>query len=60
MAIESRDPPVGLIHHSDRGRPYASQTYQHHLERAGLVPSMSAKGDCWDTQSIIAVNIMSV
>lgn len=48
MAIESRNPPAGLIHHSDLGRPYASQTYQHQLELAGIVPSMSAKGDCWD------------
>ena len=48
MAIESRRPPAGLIHHSDRGGPYASRTYQHHLERESMVASMSAKGNCWD------------
>ena len=48
MATASRCPPVGLIYHSDRGGPYASRTYQHHLEQAGMLPSMSAKGDCWD------------
>jgi putative transposase len=48
MATESRHPPSGLIHHSDRGGPYSSRTYQHHLEKEGMVPSMSAKGNCWD------------
>jgi transposase InsO family protein len=48
MALQSRMPATGLVHHSDRGRPYASMTYQRHLEAAGMVPSMSRKGDCWD------------
>jgi putative transposase len=48
MALQSRKPAPGLIHHSDRGRPYASRTYQKHLEEAGILPSMSAKGNCWD------------
>lgn len=48
MATQSRRPAAGLIHHSDRGAPYASRTYQHHLEKEGMVASMSAKGNCWD------------
>jgi len=47
-AIAWRKPKEGLIHHSDRGGPYASRTYQHHLEQYGMTPSMSAKGNCWD------------
>ena len=46
MAIERQRPPPGLIHHSDRGplpRPYRGA-----LAAAGITPSMSRKGDCWD------------
>ena len=48
MAIRSRQPPRGLVHHSDRGVQYASDAYQLLLARHGLVCSMSGKGDCWD------------
>jgi transposase InsO family protein len=47
-ALRSRKPPTGLIHHSDRGSPYASDDYRAGLSRHGLVASMSRKGDCWD------------
>jgi len=47
-AIARRRPPAGLVHHSDRGSPYASDDYRKELERFGLVASMSRKGDCWD------------
>lgn len=47
-AIAQRRPPPGLIHHSDRGSPYASDDYRAELERFGMVASMSRKGDCWD------------
>ena len=47
-AIAARRPPAGLVHHSDRGSPYASQDYRAALSRHGLVASMSRKGDCWD------------
>ncbi len=47
-AITKRRPPVGLVHHSDRGSPYASADYRAELERFGIVASMSRKGDCWD------------
>ena len=48
MAIQSRRPPPGLIHHSDRGSQYASAEYRRLLTTHGLVCSMSRKGDCWD------------
>lgn len=48
MANHWRRPKPGLIHHTDRGVPYASRTYKNQLKSMGMVPSMSAKGDCWD------------
>lgn len=48
MATARRKPKAGLIHHSDRGSTYASDDYQRRLKSAGMVCSMSAKGDCWD------------
>jgi putative transposase len=48
LALTARRPPAGLVHHSDRGSPYASEDYRTELSRHGLVASMSRKGDCWD------------
>ena len=48
MALKARRPEAGLVHHSDRGCQYASDDYQRGLASAGLVCSMSRKGDCWD------------
>lgn len=48
MAIRRRQPPRGLIHHSDRGVQYASGPYQAILARHGLRCSMSRKGNCLD------------
>jgi len=38
----------GLIHHSDRGSPYASDDYIRCLDEMKMIRSMSKKGDCWD------------
>jgi transposase InsO family protein len=48
MALERRRPAAGLVHHSDRGVEYASESYRTALAANGLVPSMSRKGNCWD------------
>lgn len=48
MAINLRNPPEGLLHHSDRGSQYASHAYRALLRRHGMVCSMSRKGNCWD------------
>ena len=48
QALATRRPPRGLIHHSDRGSQYSSHAYRELLSEAGLVASMSRKGDCWD------------
>ena len=47
-ALAARNPKPGLVHHSDRGSPYASEDYRRALEARGLVASMSRTGDCWD------------
>lgn len=48
MARLQRRPAAGLLHHSDRGSQYASGRYQQRLNEAGMVCSMSRKGDCYD------------
>ncbi|MGH8397953.1 MAG: IS3 family transposase [Gammaproteobacteria bacterium] len=48
MAIEYRQPAVGLIHHTDQGATYTSSAYRAILQTHGMIPSMSRKGDCWD------------
>ncbi|WP_433937642.1 IS3 family transposase [Sorangium cellulosum] len=47
-ALGARRPAPGLVHHSDRGSPYASDDYRGVLGAHGLIPSMSRAGDCWD------------
>ena len=47
-AVAQRHPAPGLIHHSDRGRQYASGEYQAALQQYGFVASMSGKGNCYD------------
>jgi transposase InsO family protein len=48
MAITARDPPPGLIHHSDRGVQYASTDYAARLAEYGIQPSMSRPGNPYD------------
>jgi putative transposase len=40
--------PPGLVHHTDRGSPYASSDYRAALIEHAMVASMSRTGDCWD------------
>lgn len=48
MALETRQPPAGLLHHSDRGSQYASQDYRDVLTQYQIQASMSRKGNCYD------------
>lgn len=48
QAIQSRHPPPGCIHHSDRGVQYLCRAYVSLLEQYGLAPSNSAKGNPYD------------
>jgi len=48
MAVGRRGPVRGVIHHSDRGKQYASAKYRAMLGTHGIVQSMSGTGDCYD------------
>jgi putative transposase len=48
MALRSRRPGAGLVHHSDRGTQYACADYRRELEARGVTVSMSRAGDCYD------------
>ena len=48
MAIRRRQPPRGLIHHSDRGVQYASSPTRRSWPGTGSAQSMSREGDCFD------------
>ena len=48
MAVRRRNPPEGLMFHSDRGSQYTSRAFCKALERRGMIQSMSRKGNCWD------------
>jgi putative transposase len=54
MALTHRQPPAGLIFHSDRGVQYASADYRRALAQAGLVASMSRKANCYDNATMEA------
>jgi transposase InsO family protein len=48
MALETRDFPPGLVHHSDRGVQYASKEYTDLLKGNNIDISMSRKGNPYD------------
>jgi transposase InsO family protein len=48
QALDRRPSRAGLTHHSDRGSQYASDDYRALLGAAGIVCSMSRRGNCWD------------
>ena len=52
MALLHRQPPAHLLFHSDRGIQYASADYRCALNQAGLVASMSRKGNCYDNATM--------
>jgi putative transposase len=47
-ALEERQPPAGLVHHSDRGVQYACGAYTDLLKERQIVISMSRKGNPYD------------
>ena len=52
LAVRSRRPAAGCLHHSDRGSQYASAAYRARLAQAGLVASMSRAGNCYDNAAM--------
>jgi putative transposase len=56
VALGWRDPPDGLVHHSDRGSQYAANDYRDVLKARGITVSMSRKGDRWDNAPMESAN----
>jgi putative transposase len=54
MALATRHPPAGLLHHSDRGSEFTSDRYQAVLREAGIEVSMSRTGDWYDNAAMEA------
>ncbi len=52
MAITTRQPEEGLIHHSDRGSQYCSNNYIHKLNENNMKISMSRTGNPYDNACI--------
>jgi putative transposase len=51
-AIRERQPPRGLLHHSDRGSQYVDDEYLKLLAAYGIDRSMSRAGNCYDNAFI--------
>jgi putative transposase len=51
QAIAERQPPPGLVHHSDRGVQYASENYVRVLRKHQMIPSMSRPANPYDNAS---------
>ena len=51
-ALRQRKPSKGLLHHSDRGVQYACHEYVAALATAGIIASMSRKGNCYDNAAM--------
>jgi transposase InsO family protein len=52
MALLHRNPPAQVLLHSDRGVQYASGDYRQALSQAGLLASMSRRGNCYDNAAM--------
>ena len=48
LALWRRRPTAEVVHHSDRGSQYTSVSFGERCQRAGIVPSMGSRGDCYD------------
>jgi transposase InsO family protein len=48
MAVRGRQPPKGLVFHSDRGSQYTSRNFGRLLKGCGIRASMGDVGACWD------------
>lgn len=48
MALANRPSITHLVHHSDRGSQFTSLAYWVLLQKHGIIPSMSATGNCYD------------
>ena len=52
MALWRRGRPEQLMHHSDRGSQYTSESFQRLLKDMGITCSMSRSGNVWDNSAM--------
>ena len=52
MAVWRRGRPQELLHHSDQGSQYTSETFQRLLVEQGIQCSMSRAGEVWDNSAM--------
>lgn len=52
MALWRRGRPEALMHHSDRGSQYMSESFQRLLRDLGITCSMSRSGNVWDNSAM--------
>jgi putative transposase len=52
MAMWRRGKPEALMHHSDRGSQYTSDSFQRLLKDLGITCSMSRSGNVWDNSAM--------
>ena len=57
MAVWRRKPQQRVLVHSDQGTQYGSEDWSRFCAANNPDPSMSRRGNCWDTQSTIASNV---
>lgn len=55
MALLTRQPEAGLLHHSDRGTQYTSTEYQAVFARFGIEVSLSRAHNCFDNAPMESV-----
>jgi putative transposase len=48
MAVLTRHPDPGVIHHSDQGSQYTAIACGYRRREAGIALSMGSRGDCFD------------
>jgi putative transposase len=56
MAVCRRRPQHSVLVHSDQGCQYGSDDWLRFCRTNNLEPSMSRRGNCWDTQSTMSLN----
>ena len=58
MAVWRRRPTQSVLVHSDQGSQYRSDDWKRFCDANNLEPSMSRRGNCWDTQSKMTSNVL--
>ena len=56
MALWRRKPMQRVLVHSDQGTQYGSEDWMRFCQANRLDPSMSRRGNCWDTQYTMMLN----